>query len=241
MSPSDRNVAAGPVSRESVAELLDHPGTEETHLLRFLRKRELAPSIIELVARHERWNRRQLVRAALVSHPNTPRTIALRTLQLLLWREQLKVATNIHLAMPLRRAAESRLRERFAQLELGEKVSLARQAPASLVPMLASETEPSIIRALLPNPWLRERDVVRMVESRSTAGPVLAVVGQSDRWVSRPAVLKALVSHRNTPVHLALSLLRRMPNRDLQKLVVDRPLPRVIELGVERILRGERG
>lgn len=241
MSPSDRNVAAGPVSRESVAELLDHPGTEETHLLRFLRKRQLAPSIIELVARHERWNRRQLVRAALVSHPNTPRTIALRMLQLLLWREQLKVAANIHLAMPLRRAAESRLRERFQKLELGEKVSLARQAPASLVPMLASETEPSIIRALLPNPWLRERDVVRMVESRSTAGPVLAVVGQSDRWVSRPAVLKALVSHRNTPVHLALSLLRRMPNRDLQKLVVDRPLPRVIELGVERILRGERG
>jgi hypothetical protein len=239
MKPSDWVDRIGPHSTaDAVEPLLDHPDTDESHLLRLLRKRELASSVIEALARHDRWGRRRIVRAAVVNHPKTPRTLALRLLSLLYWKEQLKVATNLRLAMPLRLAAENRLKERLPELETGEKITLARSVPPSLVAVLASEPEARLIQALLQNPRTREVDVVGIVVRESTPAPVLRVVARSERWVSRASVKLGLVRHPNTPVHVSLSLLERIPRRDLKKLVAGKELPRIVALRAERILDG---
>lgn len=239
MTPREHVKEAGAhTTQEELTELLDHRDADQTHIIALLRKRELPPSLVETVARHERWSRRQVVRAAIVNHQNTPRTLALRLLQLLFWKDQLKVATNFRLATPLRMAAENRLKERLPELEIGERISLARQAPPGILPLLAADADARVIRALLSNPRLREREVVVLVESPATPGGVLGVIGASDRWVNRPPILKGVVSHKNTPVHVALTLLRRFSRRDLQKLLMERPLPRLVHIGAERILEG---
>lgn len=241
MKPRDMVDRIGPhATADVVAPLLDHPETDESHLLRLLRKRELSSSVIEALARHDRWGRRHIVRAAVVNHPKTPRTLALRLLSLLFWKEQLKVATNMRLATPLRVAAENRLKERLPELEVGEKITMARSVPPSLVAALANEPEARLIHALLQNPRAREVDVVGIVARESTPPPVLRVVASSERWVSRPTVKLGLVRHRNTPVHVALSLLEKIPRRDLKKLVAANELPRVVALRAQRILDGER-
>lgn len=237
MTPRERVKEAGAhTTQAELLELLDHADADQTHIIALLRKRELPSALIETVARHERWSRRQVVRAAIVNHQSTPRTLALRMLQLLFWKDQLKVAVNFRLATPLRTAAENRLKERLPELEAGERISLARQAPPGLLPLLAADGDPRVIRALLVNPRLREREVVVLVETPTTASGVLAAVGTNDRWVNRPAILKGVVSHKNTPVHVALTLLRRFSRRDLQRLLMERPLPRLVQIGAERIL-----
>lgn len=130
MKPHELVDRVGPhATADVVKPLLDHPDTDESHLLRLLRKRELSSSVIEALARHDRWGRRHVVRTAVVNHPKTPRTLALRLLSLLFWKEQLRVARNMRLAMPLRMAAENRLKERLPELEVGERISLARTVP----------------------------------------------------------------------------------------------------------------
>ena len=240
MTPSDYVDAAGPHSTpEDVAPLLDHPETDEAHLLRLLRKRELPSSVIEAVARHERWDGRHLIRAAIVLHAKTPRTLSLRLLSLLLWRDQLRVATDLKLQMPLRAAAESRLRERLPELELGEKISLARTAPAGLLSVLASDESHRVVAAVLSNPRLVEADVVAIVRREKTPVEVLRVVAASERWVSRPAIRDSVLSHPRTPVHSALRVLASMQAREIRKLLSEKPLPPVVRFGAERILSGE--
>ena len=117
-------------SPERATELLDHPDTEEAHLLGVLRKRDLPSAFLEALARHERWNGRHVIRAAIVNHPKTPKTLALRLLNQLFWKELLKVANNFRLPMPIRAAAEKYLRNRLAELELGERITMARTATA---------------------------------------------------------------------------------------------------------------
>jgi len=232
--------ALGPHSAGSdAAPLLDHADTDEDHILALLRKRELASSVIEAVARHDRWNKRHLVRAAIVNHMKTPRTLALRLLSLLFWREQLRVAANFRLAMPLRVAAENRLKERLPELELGEKITLARSAPPGLLSALSNENHARVIQSLLRNARLRERDVVALVRRETTAPDVLRVVAQSERWVVRPLVKTALVSHRNTPVHVALKVLSRMPHRMVRSLVKKNELPPVVAIRARKILSSE--
>ena len=221
------------------APLLDHAEADEAHILALLRKRELATPVIEAVARHDRWNKRQVVRGAIVSHMKTPRTLALRMLSLLLWREQLRVATNIRLAMPLRVAAESRLKERLPELELGEKISIAHSAPPGLIPALAACNHERIVQSLLRNPRMSEQEVVALVKRETTSAPVLRVVAQSERWVVRPSVRTGIVSHRNTPVHVALTLVSRMPRRTLVALVKNNELRPVVAIHARKILSGE--
>jgi hypothetical protein len=226
---------------DDVAPILDHRETDEAHILRLLRKRDLPSAVIETVSRHERWNSRHSIRAAIVMHLKTPRTLSLRLLGLLRFRDQLRVATNQRLPMPLRTAAEARLKERYPELELGEKISLARTAPPGLVPQLASENEPRVISALLNNPRLAEVDVVGIVRRDETSREVLRSVAQSERWTSRPSIRLALIRHPHTPVHVALRLVDRLSPPEIRTLVAKRgELPRVVLLACERILAGER-
>jgi hypothetical protein len=240
MTPSAWVEAAGPHSTpEDVAPLLDHPDTDEAHLLKLLRKRALPSAIIEAIARHERWDGRHQIRAAIVLHPKTPRTLSLRLLSLLLWRDQLRVATDLRLQMPLRAAAESRLRERLPELELGERVSLARGAPPGLLSVLAGDESHRVIEALLSNPRLLEADVVTIVRREKTPAEVLRVVAANERWISRPAIRVRILCHRHTPVHSALKVLSRLSAPEIRKLLVEKPLPPVVRFGAERILSGE--
>lgn len=219
--------------------LLDHAEADEAHILALLRKRELATPVIEAVARHDRWNKRHVVRAAIVNHMKTPRTLALRMLSLLFWREQLRVATNIRLAMPLRVAAESRLKERLPELELGEKISMAHSAPPGLIPALCAENHDRVIQSLLRNPRMREQEVLTLVKREKTTAQVLRVVAQSERWIVRPAIKLGVVMHRNTPVHVALTLIGRLPRRELRSLLKRDELPPVVAIRARKILFGD--
>ena len=186
-------------SPEQAREFLEHDETEEAHLLAVLRKRDLPSSLLEAIARHERWNGRRRIKVAVVNHAKTPKTLALRLLNQLFWKELLKVANNFHLPMPVRSTAEKYLRDRLTELELGERITLARTATAGLIPGLVADKNARVIAALLGNPRLREVQVLALVENPASPSEVLRVVGESDRWASRPAVRLAVVTNGEDP------------------------------------------
>ena len=222
-----------------IAPLLDHPESEQAHVLMALRKRNLASSAIEAVARHPRWRGRHVIRAAIVNHRLTPRTLALRLIPHLFWRELLKTTANFRLPMPVRIAAERRLRERLPELEDGEKISLARSAPIGVFSDLILERNHRIIQALLTNPRLRELDVLALAKDADAPAHVLRVVATSERWIHRPPITLAVVTNPHTPVHESLSLIRRLPRRKLHELVEADLLPPIARIGAEKILANE--
>jgi hypothetical protein len=222
---------------EDAMELLDHPQAEEAHILAVLRKRNVVSTVIEAIARHERWGGRYRVKAAVVNSPKTPKTLALRLVGGLFWKELLRVTGNFQLPMPLRVAAENHLVERLAKLELGEKVSLARSAPPRVISVLIAEAQARVVDALLANPRLREVEVLMIAENSKVSPDTLRVIARSERWASRYPVKLALVKNPRTPVHTALGLLSSLPKRVVAKLMDWPELPRVVYLGAERILK----
>jgi len=216
--------------------LLEHPDTEEAHVLAVLRKRNLPSAVIEAVSRHERWNGRYPVKAAVVNHPKTPKTLALRLMSLLFWKELLRASTNFRLSMPVRIAAEGHLVARLSKMELGEKISLARSAPPRVVTQLLAEAQPPVIDALLMNPRLREAEVIGLAERTDVSSEVLRVLGRSERWSSRYPTKLALVKNPRTPIHTALTLLGSLPRREIEKLVYSDSLPRVVLVRARQLL-----
>lgn len=229
--------ALGPAATaEQAAALLEHPQTEEAHVLVVLRKRDLPSAVIEAIARDERWNSRRIIKTAIVNHTKTPKTLALRLVNQLFWKELLKVANNFRLSMPIRTAAERYLRDRLVELELGERITLARTATAGLIPGLLGDGNARVVAALLNNPRLREVQVLQIVDGPGSSPEVLRAVADSERWASRPEVRTAVIKNKKTPVHTALRALAALPPRAVAKLLAMNELPPVIRLGAERIL-----
>ena len=217
---------------EQAAAFLGHPQSEEAHVLAVLRKRDLPSAVIEAIARDERWNARRIIKTAIVNHTKTPKTLALRLVNQLFWKELLKVANNFRLSMPIRTVAERYLRDRLAELELGERITLARTAIAGLL----GDGNARVVAALLNNPRLREVQVLQIVDHPGSSPEVLGAVADSERWASRPEVRTAVIKNKRTPVHTALRALAALPPRAIAKLVDKNELPPVIRLGAERIL-----
>ena len=70
-------------------------------------------------------------------------------------------------------------------------------------------------------------------------GEVIRAVAESERWIRRPSVALGVISHQNTPGHVALRLLPRVPRHPLITLLDRDELPRIVAVRVRRMLSGE--
>jgi hypothetical protein len=78
-----------------------------------------------------------------------------------------------------------------------------------------------------------------VLRREKTPAEVLRVLAASERWISRPAIRDAVLSHRRTPVHSALKVLAAMHAPEIRRLLAEKSLPPVVRFGAKRILSGE--
>ena len=106
------------------------------------------------------------------------------------------------------------------QLELasGIRKSAARARDRNLIDRLLHDRDPGVIRGLLDNPRLVERDAVKIAALRPTAPEVLQEVARHPRWSSNYRVRKALAFNPCTPTSLARQLVRTLLHQDLRAL-----------------------
>lgn len=108
-------------------------------------------------------------------------------------------------------------------LTLGERKALARGPLGRHLSRLLVDPDDQVIRVLLENPHLTERDVITIATRRPTRGAVLRTIFAS-RWLLRAAVKRALVKNPYTPGILAAALLPTLPRAELTALAHDASL-----------------
>lgn len=122
------------------------------------------------------------------------------------------------------------------ELTLGERKSLARAAPRDAIDRLLRDPEPQVIRLLLRNPRLVERDVVLVAARRPVQPEVIRELMANQKWISRYAVKRSIVLNPGVPNELALRLLPFMTRIHLAEIARDPALPPVRHLAARRIL-----
>jgi hypothetical protein len=104
-------------------------------------------------------------------------------------------------------------------LSAGERTARARGRDRLLLDRLLHDRDPRVIAALLDNPRLSERDVVKIAAMRPTRPEVLDCIAAHPRWATRYRVRKALAFNPATPPPLARALLPTLLQQDLAELV----------------------
>jgi len=116
-------------------------------------------------------------------------------------------------------------RERYPGLEvenramidtsLGLRKAFARGSNRFKLDRLLFDLNPAVIRNLLRNPRVVEKDVVRIAAMRPTNAEVIHEVYASSRWITRYAVKKAIVFNEYSPIDITLALLPHLLRQDL--------------------------
>ncbi|HET7292372.1 MAG TPA: hypothetical protein VFM88_08105 [Vicinamibacteria bacterium] len=192
-------------------------------------------SFLEAVASTPPWSERPRVLGAVCLNPKAPRALAQRLLPVLYWRDLADLATSPRVEGGVRARAEALLRERVAELRLGEKITLARLATPALLRLLLQEADSKIVEAALQNPRLTESDLVGLVQSGLATPALLEAVGLSSRWRSSYAVRLALVLQPRTPAGLALGQLTSLVESDLRRIAGHPGLRPVVREAARRV------
>jgi len=189
------------------------------------------------IARDSRFCASRGILRLLVRHPNAPSGLARNLLAGWRWGDLADLAADPAVASALRRDAERLLVARWDALSRGERVSLARRATHAVLGVAFSPgDDPSVARAALDNPRLREPDVLRVASDPRTRPGVLAAIGDHASWAERAAVRLALARNARTPSRNALRAVAELSERALRALALDPSVPRLVRIGAGRRL-----
>jgi len=228
--------------REAGAEELDRLIVAERDRLGLAEARQIARNpfvtgeILEALAALPALAALYEVRRTLAAHPRTPRTIALRLVSGLYWRELAALGGDPRVHPVVRRAADRRLLERLPGLAVGERSALARRAGPAVVAALRLDPHPRVVAALLENPRLTEALLLPLAASERAAPACLAELAASTRWATRPALRAALCRNPSMPPAAALRLLPGLPRDQVAAVAGDPRLSAVVRSRAQRLL-----
>lgn len=123
----------------------------------------------------------------------------------------------------------------LSELTLGERKSLARCHDKHLLDRLLFDPDPSVVRNILYNPLITERDVVRITSRRPALVENLREVYKS-KWGERYHVRLSLVCNPYTPTDLSIKLVCFLLKKDLQAICRDGSLHTLVRRQASRLL-----
>lgn len=220
---------------------IEDPGLPVEQMQLVLRNHRLVATQLERIGRNPAWTRHQQIKKALVVHPRTPLSLSGHLLPHLFWNDLSDAAARPTTHPVIRRRAERLLVRRTADLGAGERINLARRATRGVIAAFLKDEDPRVLAALLDNPRLTENEAVLLASDETT--PVESLAGLADHpgWSRRRDVRLALLANARTPVSAALGLLRGASTQDLQQLLENDKVPKIVRIGAARRLSAATG
>ena len=221
--------------------LLDNPALDETQLCLLLDRKDLPAEILEEVTKRKPLLKNYRVKRALAFHPRTPRLATLRLIRELYLMDLVQLALLPGTPAQLKRTAEDQLSTRLPQLPLGQKLTMARRAPARVAGALLAEGHKQIVSVVLDNANLTESQVLKVLSKDKLPVDVIPAIAQHRKWSCTYNVRLALVRHPASTLSTVLSYLPELTVSDLRELaapgIVSESLRKYLQAEIQRRMR----
>jgi hypothetical protein len=118
----------------------------------------------------------------------------------------LRVIKNKRTNPFVRKRAELEFTIRYQKISLGEKISLMRIAPHSLLTYFTEEKDPRILKVIFNNENCTEDLVLRFILRKGDRQPVYELLADND-WYKRPNIAFAISRDAGAPIKLLLKVI----------------------------------
>jgi hypothetical protein len=104
------------------------------------------------------------------------------------------------------------------EVTLGERRTLARGHDRNVLERLLMDPDVGVVKNLLRNPKILERDVLRIASAQPINALALEAVFRNDRWCNRRQVQLALIQNPYTPAVIARALVELLDESALREV-----------------------
>jgi len=196
----------------------------EDHLLVLLKRRDLSEDLLKSIYQMDIARHSHRLQVALVKNPGTPGPVALALLPYLHLFELVDLCMLPGVTPDQKYAAERAILQRLPSTELGNKMTLARRATATVVAAILREGEPRLVEICLGSPRLREVAILQFINGAYATAETISMVARHPKWKMRPNLRLAILKNRRTPAIWFTLFLPRMLTPEVRNLLVSRRL-----------------
>ena len=261
-SPGEPQTPAAAASEELLRTATD-PDLTEDLALALLKHAELAPEVLERLAKNGNALKSRKVKIALASHPRTPRHVSVPLARQLYTFEMMRVALSPVVPADVKVAVDDLLISRLNTVTVGERLTLARRASGRVAAALLVDVESGsgktrkddlqddaagkrrkdagadtpelrVMRTALENPRLTEALVINAVLRPGASVSLVQAVARHEKWSPRKEVRAALLRTEHLSLARALEFGREIPAVLRREILASSRLPEKIK---EQLLR----
>ena len=203
---------------EVLRTLLKNRSLAEEHLLALLRRSDLSEDLLKALYQHELTVKSYRLKLALAAHPESPAAVLQPLLAHLHLFDLLNICLHPGTTPDHKLAAERTIVQRLPSVPLGNRITLARRAPSSLLLELLGGGEGQVIAAALDNPRLKEGSLVQYLSGGRATSYAITTIYRHLRWQKLPSIRATLLKNPLTPENIFRQLLSSCPRSELKNL-----------------------
>ncbi len=221
--------------------ILKNRSLHEDHLLALLKRRDLSEDLLKAIYQLDVSRHSHRLRIALVKNPGTPGPVMLALLPHLHLFELVDLCTIPGVTADQKFAAERTILQRLPTTELGNKMTLARRATATVVAAILREGDPRLTEICLNSPRLREVAILQFINSAVATAETISMIARHPKWKARPNLRLAILKNRKTPNVWFTLLLPQLRTPEVRDLIKSRRLRPAQKKLVQDELNRRRG
>lgn len=203
---------------------LKNPNLNEDHLLALLKRRDLSEDLLKTIYQLEAAKGSHRLQVALVKNPGTPGPVVLALLPHMHLFELVDLCLIPGVTPDQKFAAERAIIQRLPTTELGNKMTLARRATATVVGTILKEGETRLVDICLNSPRLREVAILQFINGATASAETISMVARHPKWKLRPNLRLAILKNRRTPPIWFTLYLPQLQTQDIRNLLLSRRL-----------------
>jgi len=229
-------------SPEVLRSALKNRNLAEEHLLALLKRRDLSEDLLKAVFQMEISRQSHRLQLALVRNPGTPGPVVLALLPYLHLFELIDLCYLAGITPDQKFAAERAILLRLPTTELGNQLTVARRATATIAGEMLKDGAPRLVEICLTNPHLREVAILQFLNGPKADAETISMIGRHPKWRTRPNLRMAMLKNPRTPDIWFIQFLPGLRTPDVRNLLVSRRLtPRQKKLVEEELQRRSKG
>lgn len=226
---------------EVLRTLLKNRHLAEDHCLALLRRRDLSEDLLKTLHQHELATKSYRLKVALAVHPKSPTSVLQTLLPHLHLFDLLGICLHPATTHDQKLAAERTIVQRLPGVPLGNRITLARRAPSTLLVELLGGGEAQVVAAALDNPRLKEGSLVQYLSGGRATAYAITMIFQHLRWQKLPSIRSTLLKNPQTPEIFFRQLLATCPLSELKNLRLSNRLSTIQKLLVAQELKRRLG
>jgi hypothetical protein len=201
---------------------LKNRSLNEEHLLALLKRRDLSEDLLKTIYQLDISKSSHRLQVALVKNPGTPAPVALALLPHLYLFELVDLCMIPGVTPDQKFSAERAILQRLPTTELGNKITVARRATATVVGEILKEGEIRLTEICLNSPRLREVSILQLINSAKASPETISMIARHPKWSLRPNLRIAILKNRRTPAIWFTLFLPQLRTPDVRNLLVSR-------------------